>query len=98
MIRTRFRQIQQNFENACREVNSILGEKPFHLRQRLNLAALDAVMASAIELSESVSPKLRIAYNTLRSNEEFMEAVTHNTSDASALQRRFTLTHNALNS
>ena len=88
-------QLEQKFVKACQRVRSELGEKPFHLRQRLNLAAMDSVMACAVELSESLGEDFGSAYNHLLDDETFMEAVTHNTSDSAVLTQRFQLVHSA---
>ncbi len=83
--------IEHKFKTACTMVRAQLGEKPFHLRQRLNLAALDAVMASTVELVDSINPDLATAYEGLQVDKEFIETVTHNTSDVSVLQERLKL-------
>ena len=88
--------VEQRFDKACTMVRNKLGERPFHLRQRLNLAALDAVMASTMASFESLNPDIRSAYAKLREDETFIETVTHNTSDASVVQQRFELTYSAL--
>ena len=89
-------EVEQRFSQACSLVREELGEKPFHLRQRLNLAALDAVMACAVELVDSLKPDLRSAYQELKENPDFMETVSRNTSDASVIQHRFELARNGL--
>ncbi len=90
--------IEQRFAEACGLVKNALGEKPFHLRQRINLAALDAIMACAVELGELMHRNLADAYGDLKNNSVFMETVTYNTSDASVVQQRMELVHNAVGS
>jgi hypothetical protein len=92
------RQVEQRFAKACEVVRSQLGEKPFHLRQRLNMAALDVVMACSVELADSLKAGIGAEYERLRNNDTFIEAVTHNTSDASVVQQRFQLVHSAFTS
>ena len=93
---THLGQLEKRFSAVCKIVRQQLGEKPFHLRQRLNLAALDAVMASSFELIDSLNPDMDAAYQQLQEDVEFMETVTYNTSDASAVHHRFQLAHSAL--
>ena len=92
------RQVEKRFSRVCKRVHTQLGEKPFHLRQRLNLAALDAVMACSFEMSDSLNSDISSAYEQLQNDDRFIETVTHNTSDVSAVQQRFRLTHRELNS
>ena len=84
-------QLERRFAKACELVWSELGEKPFHLRQRLNMAAMDSVMACSVELADSLKTGIGAEYERLRKNETFIEAVTHSTSDASVVQQRFQL-------
>lgn len=93
-----FRQVERRFAKACEVIRSELGEKPFHLRKRLNMAALDAVMACSVELADSLKPGIGNEYEKLRVNKTFLEAITHNTSDASVVEQRFILVHSAFTS
>ncbi|MDE2844225.1 MAG: DUF262 domain-containing protein [Chloroflexota bacterium] len=88
-------QLEERFNEACRAIASQLGEKPFHLRGRLNLGALDSVMACAIELGESLKEQIKEEYATLRENDEFLAAVTHDTSHTTEVKQRFNLVHSA---
>ena len=90
--------LEERFSKACSFVRGELGDRPFHLRQRLNLAALDAVMACSVELVDSLKPGISSAYEKLKADKKFIEMVTHNTSDASVVQERFQLTHCAFTS
>ena len=87
--------VEHRFSEACKIVKTELGERPFHLRQRLNLAALDAVMACSVEMMETLGGDMNAAYQKLLDDEEFIETVTHNTSDASVVQKRFNIAHGA---
>lgn len=91
-------EFEKRFANACRTVRNELEEKPFHLRQRLNLAVMDVIMACSIELVDSMDTNIDIAYKQLRENDAFIESVTYNTSDVSSVQQRFKLTHRAFTS
>jgi hypothetical protein len=91
-------QLEQRFAKACKVVRAALVERPFHLRQRLNLAALDAVMACSVELADSLKPDIGSAYAELQDNKTFMEAVTHNTSHTQEVKQRFQLVHSGFSS
>ncbi len=85
----------KRFAQSCNVARSQLEDKPFHLRGRLNLAALDAVVACLVELDHSVNLDIRSAYAKLRADEAFMSAVTYNTSHALEVRQRFELAHSA---
>ena len=87
--------VEHRFSEACKVVKTELGEKPFHLHQRLNLAAMDAVMACSVEMMEALGGDMNRTYQKLLNDKEFVETVTHNTSDASVVQQRFKLAHGA---
>jgi len=91
------KQIERRFSATCRLIKANLGEKPFHLRQRLNPAALDAVvMVCFVEQADSLKPNLKSAHRELISDPRYIEAVTHSTSDVSVIRERFELARNAL--
>ncbi len=91
-------ELGQEFQTACNTILSQLGKKPFHLRGRLNLGALDSIMACAVELGASLKPNLAGEYSSLQNNEGFIAAVTHNTSHALEVKKRFTLVHSSFRS
>ena len=88
--------LENRFNTACQIIVSQLGQKPFHLRGRLNLGALDSVMACAIELGDSLRAEISGEYASLCENDKFLEAVTHNTSHTAEVRQRFSLVHSAL--
>lgn len=80
-------EIESRFTTSCREIIITLGDRPFHLRGRLNFGALDAVMATMMKLG-SIS-NLNEKYKNLLADETFLSDVSFNTSDESVLKRRF---------
>ncbi len=88
-------ELERRFTLACNVLRSQLGDRPFHLRQRINLAALDSVMATAIEFVETIDPELNCAYQELKADSKYDATVTYNTSDTSVVQERLTLVHKA---
>ena len=93
------KELEARFTKACSDIVTQLGAKPFHLRSnRLNLAAMDSVMACSIELGESLGPNLAEEYDQLKKEMDFLEFVTHNTSDYVAVTGRFKKVHSAFGS
>ena len=87
--------VERRFSQACHMLRAGLGEKPFHLRQRLNLAALDAVIACSLELVDSLGSDIGNRYKRLLADKKFVETVAHNTSDVLVVHKRFELTLSA---
>lgn len=77
------------FREACARLREALGEKPFHLRGRLNFAVLDSVMAATIACPQVSGEGLRRAFESLKADAEFVDKATRNTSDEATLQARF---------
>ena len=78
-----------NFIDVCEYTLNQLGEKPFHIRGRLNYAALDSVMATAFEAVEKKIDDFGIRYKLLLEDKDYLEAVTSSTSDEKTVQKRF---------
>ena len=91
-------QLGDRFNKACQVIASQLGEKPFHLRGRLNLGALDSVVACAVEIGDSLKGQIAEEYAALCKNDKFLDAVTRNTSHTAEVKQRFNLVHSAFNS
>ncbi|TNE58201.1 MAG: DUF262 domain-containing protein [Alphaproteobacteria bacterium] len=88
-----YEQLKTNFSNTCTEIISCLGEKPFNLRGRLNYGLLDSILATALRLG--VPKDLDVDLNELLKNEEFLDAITKNTSDLSEVECRMRLASEA---
>lgn len=65
-----------------------LGERPFHLRQRLNYAVTDAVMGVLFSAKEFSAAGLKVGYARLTADEEFLDAVSVSTSDDKQVKTR----------
>ena len=83
-----FSQIESRFAEVCRVVYGQLGDKPFHLRGPLNLAALDSVMATAVKSFESLKPDLKSNFDELCEDDAFEESITRNTSHTDVVEIR----------
>lgn len=79
--------IKERFLETCSLIVNELGEKPFHLRGRLNFSALDAVMVTMMRAGSI--DDLPGKYQNLINDPEFQDDVSFNTSDESVLKRRF---------
>jgi Protein of unknown function DUF262 len=74
------------FKKSSELVLAELGEKPFHLRGRLNYSFMDAVFAA---VSRAGLPRdLKSSVGVLKADKDFVEAVTYNTSDEGVLKGR----------
>lgn len=80
-------EVVSRFNSSCQFIVSTLGERPFHLRGRLNFGALDAVVATLMKLGPVTG--LREKYDSLLKDDTFQSDVSFNTSDESVLKRRF---------
>jgi uncharacterized protein with ParB-like and HNH nuclease domain len=82
-----YHDLVENFNASCEYIAKELGDKPFHLRGRLNYGALDSVMLcvlSDIATADGLAKK----FEKLRKDPEYDEAITYNTSDESAVATR----------
>jgi hypothetical protein len=75
-----------NFERTSDYVLEELGEKPFHLRGRLNYGALDSIMAWT--LADVAPEDLADRFAKLRADEEYDQAISFNTSDEAVVELR----------
>ncbi|NDU80275.1 MAG: DUF262 domain-containing protein [Ferrovum sp.] len=77
------------FEKVTAIIVNSIGEKPFHLRGPLNLAALDSVMSVLIENYKKVDPlTLKDRYTKLTDDEDFKEHTKFSTTDSKAVTER----------
>lgn len=78
--------IIDNFNRTVAYINSNLGEKPFHLRGRLNYGALDSIFCSALK---DVAPEdLEERFQRLLLDRSYNAAITYNTSDEAVVATR----------
>ncbi len=83
--------LRDSFSAACKIALEQLGEKPFHLRGRLNLGLMDCTLATICRYPEKTNNTLRNDFRKMISDGAFIHAVTYNTSDASVVTERFRL-------
>lgn len=75
------------FCNVCDILARELPEKPFHLRGRINYAAMDSIFNAVAKIGNN--GKLSENYQTLIKDLDFIENATINTSDSKTLYIRF---------
>jgi hypothetical protein len=79
---------ESRFPEVCRHLVETCGEKPFHVRGPINLAALDSVMATLLKTRRPIPEDLRERLDTLFGNDEFRETMFYNTSDTITVETR----------
>lgn len=85
----KLRHFSDRFNRACDIISSSLPAKPFHLRGRINYAAMDSIFV-AIMIMNKVPSDIGERYEKLIKDEDFVTSATINTSDDSTLYIRFT--------
>lgn len=74
-----------NFTMLCKYVLQHLGERPFHLRGRLNYAAMDSTLiASGIAMAKGITD-LKSRYDALLKDSQYIDWCTKDTSDEKIL-------------
>ena len=81
-----YEKVIKNFKASTDYILSQLGEKPFHLRGRLNYGALDSIMA--LVLSDIAPEDLADRFEELRKDDEYSYSITFNTSDEAVVETR----------
>jgi hypothetical protein len=89
-----FETMIENFVETADLVLAKLGEKPFHLRGRLNYGALDSVMATLLKYE--APKKLKDWFDSLLANDDYQEAISFNTSDEAVVAKRLEIAEDAL--
>lgn len=83
--------IKQLFTDSSEYLLEEVGEKPFHLRNRLNYALMDSVMYCACEAVNSKVEGFKGKFQRLLRDEMYIETATYNTSDEITVRNRFAI-------
>ncbi len=83
------REFISEFPALCALIVDKLGERPFHLRGRLNASAVDSVMCVLFGDRKRIHTDLAQRYERLKSDEEFTKATYYGTSDVAVIKSRF---------
>lgn len=81
-----FEEMIESFGRTTQFIITKLGEKPFHLRGRLNYGALDSIMA--VTLADIAPLDLKARFDSLLKDDEYISSISFNTSDESVVQTR----------
>jgi len=84
------------FKATCNDVIKMLGEKPFHLRGRLNLAVMDSALTMISHVREKGITDVNVRYKEMLKDSTFLNSVSVSTSDASVVKTRFELAEHYL--
>jgi uncharacterized protein with ParB-like and HNH nuclease domain len=82
---------RESFPNAAKIILQNLGEKPFHIRGRLNASVLDSVFYTMIRYNDKIPADLSLRYSLLIQDEKFEKLTTTGTTDISVVKGRFEL-------
>lgn len=77
------------FRETSSWIFSQLGEKPFHLRGRLNYAVMDSVMVIGGLAREGHATGFRDRFTMLMTDADYLDSVSKSTSDEKVLRKRF---------
>ena len=83
------------FMDSVRRVVDSLGERPFHIRRGINVAAYDAIMV-AFANSPSTPTDISERYKTLLGDTNFIKATTGSTTDLLTVKERLDLANRIL--
>lgn len=82
----------QLFPRICEVAVKSLPEKPFHLRGgRLNVSALDSVLAALINNPTRIPKDLGVRYGKLKADKSFDQSTYFSTSDVAVVKDRFNI-------
>lgn len=76
------------FENTIERVISALGTKAFRPRSALNVAVYDSMMVAIASRPRASNDAIKIAYQKLLMDEEYLKTVNDSTSDADSVSGR----------
>jgi hypothetical protein len=79
------------FTMTVAAVHAALGEKPFHIRNGLNIAAFDAVMVAFASSLDKIPANVKDRYAGLLKNTDFVNYTTYRTTDDDIVKARITL-------
>ncbi|WP_336993837.1 DUF262 domain-containing protein [Lelliottia amnigena] len=88
-------EISRRFIKTCSLISRQLDDKPFHLRGRINFAALDSVF-STLMIADGECENLRAKFESLVTDEAYLQAVSMSTSDEKVVKQRFEIAHSIL--
>lgn len=89
-----FNRMINNFSEKSEYIIKHLGERPFHIRGRLNYGALDSVMACVLQ---GITPEdLKPRFLSMLSDPDYSDYISYNTSDDAVVANRLVKAHEYL--
>lgn len=85
---SKFIQFKDRFPIACKKIVEAFGEKPFHVRGPMNLAAADCIMAECIRHHDKNFKIAQKNFEKLMKDSDFREEIFFNTSDSAVVKKR----------
>lgn len=83
-----FRDFKSAFPIVTKELLKQVGERPFHIRGPINLAALDSVYNALLPKAKKLPSDLKGKISKLYGDEDFKQSIFFNTSDNSTVEKR----------
>ncbi|MDC6120858.1 DUF262 domain-containing protein [Serratia rubidaea] len=87
--------VASRFNKTCSLINRELGDRPFHLRGRINFAVLDSVFSTLMN-TDGACENLKNKFENLIKDENYLQAVSVSTSDEKVVKQRFEIAHSIL--
>jgi uncharacterized protein with ParB-like and HNH nuclease domain len=84
------------FPAVCERIVEEVGEKPFHVRGPINLAALDSIFTVLLLQPDIGKDKLKAKLESLYSHKEYRQAIFFNTSDNVTVKERLRIARSEL--
>ena len=84
----KFIEFKERFFDVCEKIVLHFGEKPFHIRGPINLAALDSIMCECVKNYDGNFELAKLKYDELINSTPFRDSIFFNTSDASVVRSR----------
>lgn len=88
-------ELEMKFNNTCHTICSELPEKPFHIRSRINFAALDSIFSTLMSVNGECS-NLSEKFVNLLNDSDYLDSISISTSDDKVLKQRFEIARSIL--
>jgi len=85
---SKFKTFSNRFAIVCEKIFENFGDKAFHVRGPVNLAAMDCVMSACIRQNKIDYTSFFKKYSRLLENKDFQDSIFFNTSDAVTVKHR----------
>lgn len=86
----------ERFPVVTERIITEIGEKPFHVRGPINLAAMDSIYLALLENPKVALGSLRAVVTELYKRKDFQQTIYYNTSDTATVRDRLQIVRSAL--